>query len=180
MTAVPLTKLLLRTLAATGQGAVYFFTMLHDLKHHRSLYLQGGHANVVEEKRLRHEYYAKLALARLRRSNYVTARKIGRRLIVELTDKGRQALLTHTMRSSPKRNDGSMTVVVFDVPESERFSRQQLRLLLKQGGFTKLQQSVWVSPVDCYANVVEFVRTVKISRWVNVFRGRDFLQRPKV
>ncbi len=179
MPPAPLTKLLLRTLAATGQRVVDFYVMLHDLKYNRGWYRQGGHANVREEQWLRDERRAKLALVRLRRSNYVIARKIGQRLVIELTDKGRQALLSQTLRSAPKAHDGSLTVVVFDVPESQRLARQQLRLMLKQGGFVKLQQSVWVSERDCYGLVSDFVKRIKAARWVNVFRGYDFLHLPE-
>lgn len=49
----------------------------------------------------------------------------------------------------PKRWDKRWRVVVFDIPEKRRKSRDQMRATLQSIGFEQLQRSVWVYPYDC-------------------------------
>ncbi|RJQ35827.1 hypothetical protein C4568_00120 [Candidatus Parcubacteria bacterium] len=45
--------------------------------------------------------------------------------------------------------DGKLRVVAFDIPERYASLRDKLRTILKQAGFEKLQQSIWIFPHDC-------------------------------
>lgn len=54
---------------------------------------------------------------------------------------------------SPSRWDRRWRMVIFDVPEQRRVTRDHLRRLLVSYGFKKLQASVWTSP---YAVPKEF------------------------
>ncbi len=174
----PRTKLLLSMLAAAGSGTVEFFRFFYDVQRGGSAYLVGGRAKVLELRRLRNEAVARRTLRVLQQNKYVRARRIGKRLMVELTDKGRVTILAQHLRTARPRRDGWRTVVIFDVPESERSIRRQLRLFLCQAGYKRLQQSVWVSRGDVYAGTVEFVRQARAKLWVNVFLARDFLAEP--
>lgn len=49
----------------------------------------------------------------------------------------------------PKRWDGKWRVMIFDIPEKLKGKRNALTRLLRQGGFRRLQDSVWVYPYDC-------------------------------
>jgi len=49
----------------------------------------------------------------------------------------------------PKRWDGRWRVVIFDIWERRRSSRDKLRSMLQRAGFYKVQNSVWVHPYDC-------------------------------
>ena len=49
----------------------------------------------------------------------------------------------------PKRWDGKWRVLIFDIPEKLKKTRNYLTTLLKQAGFVRLQDSVWVYPHDC-------------------------------
>ena len=55
-------------------------------------------------------------------------------------------LLFHTR---PPEWDGKWRIVIFDIKESLRHVRDELRSLLTQTGFTMLQGSVWVYPFRC-------------------------------
>lgn len=59
------------------------------------------------------------------------------------------AVLQNTYDSTKKKWDGKWRVVIFDIKESRRATRDELRSLLVQTGFTKLQESVWVYPFRC-------------------------------
>ena len=45
--------------------------------------------------------------------------------------------------------DRKWRLIVFDVPESKREFRYQIRRLIKQLGFVQLQRSVWIHPLSC-------------------------------
>lgn len=49
----------------------------------------------------------------------------------------------------PKHWDGKWRVVIFDIPEKKRKTRDQIRRLFHQSGLYLLQDSVWVFPFDC-------------------------------
>jgi len=175
---IPLTKVILSLLVKAGGTAADFCTTMSDLRSYQSAYLLGGHTYVQELKRLKKERDVKRALYQLKHVKYVKARRIGKQLEVSLTEKGLAVTLASQLKQAPKRKHG-LTVVVFDIPQTENEARRQFRLLLRQGGFVKLQQSVWVSQKDNYKLLVDFVKKIKLQPWINVFYGSNFLHQPK-
>lgn len=71
----------------------------------------------------------------------------------ELTDKGASTLRALEVRdykfNIPKRWDGKWRVLMFDIPERRKKTREKIRLTLSEIGFIRLQDSVWVYPYDC-------------------------------
>ena len=45
--------------------------------------------------------------------------------------------------------DGQWRLVIFDIPTQYNLARSQIRRLIQQLGFEKLQQSIWVHPLPC-------------------------------
>ncbi len=72
---------------------------------------------------------------------------------VVLTQKGRQFASRERLkirtRDRKPRWDGRWRVLIFDLPEKERRTRDRLRLELQEVGFIQLQRSVWVYPYQC-------------------------------
>ena len=72
---------------------------------------------------------------------------------ITITKKGRQQLNIIEARNfnleKPKRWDRKWRVIIFDITEKQRRTRDQLRITLSEIGFVKLQKSVWVYPYDC-------------------------------
>lgn len=68
-----------------------------------------------------------------------------------LTKKGQIRLARLALYAGiPKKHwDGRWRIVIFDVPEKRRRSRDLLRETLAGIGFCRLQNSVWVYPYDC-------------------------------
>lgn len=68
-----------------------------------------------------------------------------------LTAKGALALedLSFRQLKQYKKWDKKWRVVIFDIPESKRPARDQIRRLVKDLGFLKLQISVWAHPLPC-------------------------------
>ncbi|MSU74387.1 CRISPR-associated endonuclease Cas2 [Candidatus Kaiserbacteria bacterium] len=70
-----------------------------------------------------------------------------------MTDKGRlliEAVHANEYRiPEPAFWDGKWRIVMFDIHERRRKARSQLRSLLSDAGFLRLQDSVWVYPYPC-------------------------------
>lgn len=49
----------------------------------------------------------------------------------------------------PKKWDKKWRVLIFDIKETHKKIRDEMRMTLTQIGFIKLQNSVWVYPYDC-------------------------------
>ena len=175
-TKMPLTKALLNLIYRTGEIAVDFYYITHDAKYHRGAFMRGGHEYVEELERFRNKRKAYCVLQRLKYSKYVEVNKIANKLIVKLTDKGKRSALISNLNSATKCKD-YYVVVIFDIPESKRVVRRQFRLLLRQGGFVKLQQSVWISKKDVYKIIIEFIKKAGIASWVKVFYGSQLFKR---
>lgn len=61
-------------------------------------------------------------------------------------------------RSVPRTWDGLWRIVIFDVWERRRRTRDKLRSLLIETGFVRLQDSVWMYPYEC-EELVAYART---------------------
>jgi CRISPR-associated endonuclease Cas2 len=48
-----------------------------------------------------------------------------------------------------KKWDKKWRVIIFDIPETKRFDRDNIRQSLISIGFLRLQNSVWVYPYNC-------------------------------
>lgn len=89
----------------------------------------------------------------------------GKEKLFTLSGDGKKAVSKH----SPVK-DGVWKIIIFDVPESKRFIRNFIRAKLKNLGFKKWQNSIWVSPYaldkDLEAELMElgekvFIRLIK-------------------
>lgn len=73
---------------------------------------------------------------------------------LRLTDKGKRfaekiETAERLVISPPKKWDEKWRVIIFDVPERYKVSRDRFRRILAKAGFLRLQDSVWVHPYDC-------------------------------
>lgn len=95
---------------------------------------------------------AKNALTRLARKGQVKfVEKDGKRY-AQITETGRANLQMHTMKMSvarPKRWDKRWRLVLFDIPEKRRSTRDALRKHMRHIGFYRLQDSAWIYPYEC-------------------------------
>ena len=102
------------------------------------------------------------ALGRLAAQGYIEFEKRDGKSYARITDTGRKKLAFTLEKekldlSKKRRWNGRWRVVIFDVPERRRKTRDRLRFLMHELGFVRLQDSVWVFPYDCE----EFVTLLK-------------------
>ena len=56
-----------------------------------------------------------------------------------------------------KKWDGKWRVLIFDIPETRRFDRTNIRQALISIGFMRLQDSVWIYPYSC-ENIISLLK----------------------
>jgi CRISPR-associated endonuclease Cas2 len=75
-------------------------------------------------------------------------------VVAKLTENGKQYLKENIFNINNKTIinkvwDGKWHIVIFDIPEVKRKTRNTLRFHLKKIGFIQVQGSVWVYPYEC-------------------------------
>jgi DNA-binding transcriptional regulator PaaX len=108
-------------------------------------------------------YRARSQLSQLREDGLVSFEERGGLRYARITNAGRNALMVRgnllaQWIQKPKRWDGRWRVVIFDIPERRRKTRDTLRRMMRSFGFYRLQDSVWVHPYDA-EDVIALAKT---------------------
>lgn len=110
-------------------------------------YLPGLKQYRVNEK-------VKSALASLCKRGLISFENRAGKRYVRLTEAGKKYLVIErykmSRRDAPKRKwDGRWRIVMFDIPEKRRRTRDAFRSIMKDAGFVRFQDSAWIYPYDC-------------------------------
>ena len=111
-----------------------------------------------------------LALKRLRENGFVELID-DNQLAFKLTDSGRDRAFWLKMKESNEKWDGKWRLVIWDVPEKRRITRDLLRYKLKQLGFQRFQKSVWACKKNCTKELRDFIKKTGIEDWVMVIES---------
>lgn len=88
--------------------------------------------------------------------------------LLRLTRKGEAALRKLTLHEyafkRPRRWDGKWRLLIFDIPEYRKSTRDAIRRTLISLGFARLQDSVWVYPYDCEDLIILLKADFKIGK----------------
>ena len=111
-------------------------------------------AKLPSVKRAQLRYRYRTALGRLVAQGYIAFEKRDGKQYARITEEGSKILAFEQEKArlsniKKKRWNGRWRVVIFDVPERRRVVRDRLRDIMKEVGFVRLQDSVWVFPYDC-------------------------------
>jgi hypothetical protein len=97
----------------------------------------------------------------LKRRGLLDIKKRDHQIYIGLTAEGRKKagkyLIDDLEIKKPKAWDKKWRIVIFDIPNIIRIKRDVLRGKLKELGFFRLQQSVWVCPYPCKKEI-DFLR----------------------
>lgn len=91
--------------------------------------------------------------------------ELGEDGVPRITDKGQKYIKVF----EPKKLKKSKVMVIFDIPESDRWKRSRLRLSLKEYRFVQIQKSVWVSEYDCIDLFKSEIDHLKLKEDVRIF-----------
>ncbi len=140
------------------EKAVDGFIRIEEFSHHGHLY--------ADERPLRKSDIAQ-ALSRLRERKLVNEeRSDNGEIIMKLTDEGRDVLGSDLWNESDW--DGKWRIVIWDIPEQKRVIRNLFRRNLKKWGFKHLQKSVWISKMNVYNKMQNYIKDLGIDEWVTI------------
>ena len=74
----------------------------------------------------------------------------------------------------PAKWDGEWRIVIFDIPERFKKAREALRNKLRELGFAKLQESVFIYPYECENEINFIVEVFLIRPFVRLIRAKHF------
>jgi len=109
-------------------------------------------------------YYAK-------RKKYIRIKSSEGNKTIILTKEGLSKALKASFKIElkGKRKDGKWIMLVFDIPQKYRKSRDLLRSILCSLGYKLFQQSVWVTPYDVLSKTEESLQFYSLDKFVKLF-----------
>ena len=122
----------------------------------------------IEPKNKWQKYNINHSFKRLKDHGLIYFEKTSRGTFVRLTQKGEDKLrkfkLLGYKLKKPKKWDKKWRMLIFDIKEERKGTRDKIRFTLKRIGFLRLQDSVWVYPYDCEDFVTLMKADFKIGR----------------
>ena len=80
----------------------------------------------------------------------------------------------------PPKWDGEWRIVIFDIPDRFKKAREALRKKLKDLGFIKLQESVFVFPYECEDEINFITEVFLIRPFVRFMRVKSFTNEEQI
>ena len=155
----------------TSQDVTHFI-----FRRRRTLYdVLPGPKNPIIGKYLKDKKRQKFSqmIYHLKRNNYIKVKNLEGNHALILTKKGAnkalQAKFKLESNNRQKRKDGKWIMLIFDVPEKYRKSRDLLRSILHNLGYKMFQQSVWVTPYDVSEKTEELLQIHSLDNFVKIF-----------
>lgn len=120
----------------------------------------------------------KQIIKRFHKAELISTSEKDGEVILKLTDKGKEKVLKYKIDNlkikKPKVWDRKWRLVIFDIPNSKKVARELFRGKLKQLGFYKLQESVFLFPFECF-DEIEFLRqTFGVQNHVEILQVEKF------
>ncbi len=122
----------------------------------------------IEPKTKWQKYNINHSIKRLKENSLICFETTSGGTFARLTQKGEDKLrkfkLLGYKLKKPKKWDGKWRMLIFDIKEERKGTRDKIRFTLKRIGFLRLQDSVWVYPYDCEDLVTLMKADFKIGR----------------
>ena len=110
-------------------------------------------------------------IKRLEKQEMISINERGNKIAIEITEKGKRRLLEYDFENielkSTKR-DGKWRLIIFDIPEDKKRSRDAFGKKLLQLGFLRLQDSVFVSAYPCKNEIDFLTNFLEISDYITL------------
>jgi CRISPR-associated endonuclease Cas2 len=128
---------------------------------------QEGRINVYPfiKTNFKNDSYRKIYthIYQLEKRGYLEKYKLKDLEFVRVSAKGVNAINTYK-----REKDGKWKMIIFDIPESKRPVRDYLRTKLKQLGFKRWQNSIWVTPYRLPDDVVSELKQLSEKYFVRL------------
>lgn len=115
-------------------------------------------------------------IKRLEKQRMICINERDDKTVIEITEKGKRRILEYEFENisiKKKKLDGKWRLIIFDIPEDKRSSRDAFRKKLLQLDMIRLQDSVFASAYPCkqeidflchYLGLSDFVTLVKLDQ----------------
>lgn len=114
----------------------------------------------------------------LRRQRLIEEREVNGKTNIVLSEAGQRRILEYKLddiKIQPmKKWDGVWRIIIFDVPEKMKKTREVLRSKLKFWGCYPLQKSIFVTPYKCRDEIDFIAELFRISPHVRLIEARIF------
>ena len=121
---------------------------------------------------------------KLRKQKLISFFQKGDLCEISLTEEGRNIYLRFNYQNlkikPPKIWDRYFRMIVFDIPENKRSSRDSLRNKLKELNCVKYNDSVWVYPFPCEDEINFIANYWKVGKYVQFVLVKDLTNREKL
>lgn len=124
----------------------------------------------------------KRRLAYATKHHYLTKYGDSHKPHYQLTDLGQNKLnqLKFKLMDLDQNNwDGKWRIIAFDIPENRRLARDKIRILIKQLGLKKLQNSIWITPYNCREQFEQITSIYGVSKHLLLLEVTKFDQEHK-
>lgn len=118
----------------------------------------------------------RVAMSRLKKEGWFTTRREGRETVYVLSGQMLDILIHGRPRIFRRKEEswsGRWTMVIYQVPESGRAVREQLRKQLAWTGFGQLSSSTWLAPHDLSREARELASRYESARMDVLWCGSD-------
>ena len=108
---------------------------------------------------------------RLKNQQMIALKEKDGKLAMQVTEKGKKRLLQYDfedMKLKSNKRDDNWRLVIFDIPNKKKVSRDLFRKKLKQLGFIQLQESVFATPFFCKDEIDFLCHYLLISDYVTI------------
>jgi len=128
--------------------------------------------------RMRREYSRKQdrrkfsqLISYLKRKGYITIKDFRQKKAVMLTRKGAAKVLRIQFKTGRRqlRKDGKWQMIMFDIPETKKVFREILRNALRELGYQRLQDSVWICPYEVGKETEWILNDYSLDSYVKTF-----------
>jgi len=110
-------------------------------------------------------------IKRLKKQEMIAIKEKENKISIEVTEKGKRRLLEYDfeyLQRKSKKRDGKWRLIIFDVPEGKKKSRDAFRKKLLQIDCIRLQDSVFVSAFPCKDEIDFLSHYLQISDFVTL------------
>lgn len=125
-----------------------------------------------------------LYFSKLRKLKLISIERVGNEEKIVLTENGREILLRFDYENLEiKKNkiwDRFFRLVIFDIPEKRRRERDLFRFKIKELGFIKFNDSVWIYPYMCQKEIDFIANYLGIGKYMHFALVKDITNREKI
>ncbi len=115
-------------------------------------------------------------LYKLKKEGFISENKKKNKLF--LTEKGklklkilrRRKFFEENKDKEDKKGNKDVIVLIYDIPESERKKRNDLRIFLTLNGFSFIQRSVWIKQGKITEDFINYLKDINVFDYVQIFK----------